>query len=293
MATEQATYRYLRLAMIVLLVMLAAAVVGQALTAGCWQTSVSAYYWTPAHGVVVAVLGAVGALLVVYRGSSDTEDIVLAMSGYLAFVVALVPVRREPLCGGAGLPAWDVTASVRNNVGAVLVAVALTEVLRYAIGRREDPPRAYDGPGRIWRLVKWAVLVAVAAAYLLAPEQLERHGHYAAALLMFAGIVVVVVTNAFAARRDEASSRFSVAYWLIAASMVVTLLVELALRQAAGGAERGVLMVEAMLVLEFAAFWAVQTTELWGYPTRTARVESRARASHVSRAAASSGIVQG
>ncbi|MBB2923695.1 hypothetical protein [Cellulomonas cellasea] len=275
MATERETYRYLRLATIVLLVMLAAAVVGQAVAAGCWQTSISAYYWTAAHGIVVGSLCALGACLVVYRGSSDTEDVVLGISGYLAFVVAMVPVRPEPLCGGPGLPVWDVSASVRNDVGAVLVAAALTELLTYLIGRRAHPRRELDGPGRFWRWVKWAVLVAVAAAYVLAPEQLERHGHYGAALLMFAGIVVVVVANAFSSRREEPSSRFSTAYWVVAASMVLTLVVELVLRQGERGAERGVIVVEALLVLEFAAFWAVQTVELWGYPTRTERVRSR------------------
>ncbi|MFS0698958.1 hypothetical protein AB6N24_03190 [Cellulomonas sp. 179-A 4D5 NHS] len=273
MATERDTYRALRIATIVLLAMLATAVVGQAVVAGCWQTSLSAYYWTAAHGVVVGGLCAIGACLVVYRGSSDTEDVVLGISGYLAFVVAMVPVRPEPLCGGPGLPPWDVSASVRNNVGAVLVAAALTELLAYLIGRRARPPRDLDGPGRFWRWVKWAVLVAVAAAYVLAPEQLEQHGHYVAALVMFAGIVVVVVVNAFSSRREEPSSRFSTAYWVVAASMVLTLVVEIVLRQGESGAERGVLVVESLLVLEFAAFWVVQTVELWGYPTRTARVQ--------------------
>lgn len=274
MATEQDTYRALRIAMIVLLAMLATAVVGQAVVAGCWQTSLSAYYWTAAHGAVVGALCALGACLVVYRGSSDTEDVVLGISGYLAFVVAMVPVRPEPLCGGPGLVPWDVSASVRNNVGAVLVAAALTEILGYLIGRRARPPRELDGPGRFWRWVTWAVLVALAAAYLFAPEELEQHGHYAAALVMFAGIVVVVVTNAFSSRREEPSSPFSTAYWTIAASMVLTLVVELVLRQGESGAERGVIVVESLLILEFAAFWVVQTVELWGYPTRTARVQS-------------------
>lgn len=274
MATERETYRYLRLATIVLIAMLAAAVVGQAVAAGCWQTSVSAYYWTAANGVVVGSLFALGACLVIYRGSSDTEDVVLSISGYLAFVVALVPVQREPLCGGVGLPAWDVGAGVRTNVGALLVALVLTEALAYLIGRRANPPRELDAPGRFWRAVKWAVLVLLAASYALAPRQLEAHGHYAAALVMFAGIVVVVVVNAFSSRREDPGARFAVAYWLVAGAMVLTLLVELGLRQGPGGTERGVLLVEALLVLEFATFWAVQTAELWGYPTRTERVQS-------------------
>ena len=43
------TYRYLRGGMVVMIVMLGAAVIGEKLTATCWQTSISAYFFTSAH----------------------------------------------------------------------------------------------------------------------------------------------------------------------------------------------------------------------------------------------------
>jgi hypothetical protein len=45
------TYRYLRGGMAVMIVMLGTAVIGERLMATCWQTSISAYYFTTAHSI--------------------------------------------------------------------------------------------------------------------------------------------------------------------------------------------------------------------------------------------------
>ena len=78
-----------------MVVMLFASLIVVAMTTGgCWQTSISAYYYTAAHSVFVASLCAIGILLITYRGSTDTEDILLDLAGVLAFVVAMVPTAR-------------------------------------------------------------------------------------------------------------------------------------------------------------------------------------------------------
>jgi hypothetical protein len=97
------TYRYLRGGMAVMIVMLGAAVIGERLTATCWQTSISAYYFTTAHSIFIAALCALGVQFIVYKGSSDTEDVLLTLAGMLAFIVAMVPTTRPVLCG-RGLP---------------------------------------------------------------------------------------------------------------------------------------------------------------------------------------------
>ena len=89
------TYRFLRGGLVVMVVMLFASLIVVAITTdGCWQTSISAYYYTAAHSVFVASLCALGILLITYRGSNDTEDILLDLAGVLAFVVAMVPTAR-------------------------------------------------------------------------------------------------------------------------------------------------------------------------------------------------------
>ena len=77
------TYRYLRLAMIALVVGLFACVLYEhsKTRTGCWQTSISAYYYTPVQGFLVAALVTIGVSLVALRGNTDWEDVLLNMAG--------------------------------------------------------------------------------------------------------------------------------------------------------------------------------------------------------------------
>ena len=94
----QTTYRLLRIAMLVLVIMLATAVIYQIFRPepDCWLGSISAYYYTSARAVFVVALCAIGACLVAYRGNTPSEDLALNVSGFLAFVVAFIPTPRGP-----------------------------------------------------------------------------------------------------------------------------------------------------------------------------------------------------
>ena len=59
----------------------------------CQQTSISAYFYTPVRAVFITALGALGACLIIYRGNSITENIVLNLAGLAAIVVAFVPTQ--------------------------------------------------------------------------------------------------------------------------------------------------------------------------------------------------------
>ena len=137
------TYRYLRVAPLVVALFLGASVTLQrSVAGGCSLGSISAYYFTAAHSVFVAALCAIGACLIVYKGNTDTEDVVLNFSGFLSFVVAFVPTQREAVCG-AGLPAaYEVGPGVRNNVLALIVAGVLAEATRVFISRNVERQRA-------------------------------------------------------------------------------------------------------------------------------------------------------
>ena len=110
------TYRYLRGGIPVMMVLLAAALIIERAGATCWQTSISAYYFTSAHGVFIAALCAIGTMLIVYKGSRDTEDVLLNLAGILAFVVAVVPTSRPVLlCGSADLNVGGQIGAVRTS----------------------------------------------------------------------------------------------------------------------------------------------------------------------------------
>ena len=54
--------------------------------------------------------------------------------------------------------------------------------------------------------------------------------------------------------------------------MLVTLLAAVCSHQLLDGFNHAVLVVEVALIVEFAAYWLVQTVELWGTPTRATLV---------------------
>ncbi len=261
------TYRYLRLATIVLVVMLAVAVGAQRAAAGCWQTSISAYYFTAAHSVFVAALCAIGACLIVYQGNTDTEDVLLNCSGYLAFVVAFVPTQREALCG-AGLPAaYDVSPGVRNNALALIVVGLLAEGTRLVIERRSTS-RPLSGWARVAQIAGWLVIGGGMISYAVAPQQFERYGHTIAAVAMFVGIIAVIVLNARSAQAADQPRGYVATYGTIATVMALALAAIVVIRISLGQWQHIVIWVEAVLILAFAAFWVVQTKELWDVADR-------------------------
>jgi hypothetical protein len=92
------TYRYLRLGMVGAVVLLAASIGIERSKVGCWQTSISAYYYTPVRAIFVGSLMAVGLSLIVYKGRGRGEDLCLNFAGMLAPVVAIVPTKNVGTC---------------------------------------------------------------------------------------------------------------------------------------------------------------------------------------------------
>ena len=58
------SYRYLRLSIVVVVAALMASVLLEVYHAGCWQESISAYYYTPTHSIFVGGLVAIGVALI-------------------------------------------------------------------------------------------------------------------------------------------------------------------------------------------------------------------------------------
>jgi hypothetical protein len=114
------SYRYLRLAMVGLLVCLAAAVGYQSVRQG-WPPlgSVSAYYYyTPAQAFFVGGLIGLGACMIALKGTTPIEDLFLNLGGVFAAIVALVPTGRDAdyraavrACREAGTPLLTQKAS--------------------------------------------------------------------------------------------------------------------------------------------------------------------------------------
>lgn len=145
------SYRYLRTAIVGLLIGLGVAVLYQTWRQG-WHllSSVSAYYYTPAQAIFVGALIGMGACMIALKGTTDVEDVLLNLGGMFAAVVAIVPTARGadykaavrackqaagplltqkassgPDCPTVRALADATSANVENNMIALLVVGAL------------------------------------------------------------------------------------------------------------------------------------------------------------------------
>ena len=266
------TYRYLRGGMPVMLVMLASALVIERARATCWQTSISAYYFTAVHAVFIGSICAIGTLLIVYKGSNDTEDVLLNLAGMLAFVVAFVPTTRPVLlCGASALPVNAVSQqAVVANVWALVIALAVSRAASWWMYRRTGTGRGRSALGTAAVWVQRAVLAVGLVTLIAAQHWFVGNAHGIAAATMFGAFIVTVVINAVLVR-----TCYRVVYQVISVLMVLTLVAAVVVHFVLDDFNHVVLVVEILLIAEFGAYWVVQTVELWNSPVRDVAVDAR------------------
>lgn len=269
------TYRYLRGGIPVMLVMLFAALIIERASATCWQTSISAYYYTAVHAVFIGTICAIGTLLVVYKGSKDTEDVLLNLAGILAFVVAFVPTTRPVLLCGASALAEVNQRTVVANVWALVVALVVSRAASWWMYRRTGTGRDRSPLGTVALWVQRAVLAVGLVTLIAAPEWFVANAHGIAAATMFGAFIVTVVINAFlAGHQNKLTSPhpefYHRVYQVIAVAMVATLIAAVVVHFVLDDFSHVVLVVEVLLIVEFGIYWLVQTIELWNTSTRDA-----------------------
>jgi hypothetical protein len=269
------TYRYLRGGMAVIIVMLGAAVLGARLMATCWQTSISAYYFTTAHSIFIAALCALGVLFIVYKGSCDTEDVLLTLAGILAFIVAMVPTTRPGLlCGPYSLPAdYEVNHAITNNVWAVMVALVTARLLSWLLYRCTETTESKNVLGTWSMRLLWLVMAVGFVAFIFFPSPFDSNAHAISASIMFLALIATVVTTAFLVSREDDTKAphrrlYLLFYWGIAALMVATLIAVVVLHLTLDRWSHWVIVSEIILITEFTIYWVVQTIELWRTPNR-------------------------
>lgn len=257
MSTQQpadvvSTYFGLRLALVLLIVLLFVSLAIQlVVTPGCVLTSLSAYYYTPVRPVFVAAVGGVGVCLILYQGSTDVEDVFLNFSGFLAIIVAFVPVSIGPTaCGTTDRPtAQEIAQASGNNVLALFVVGLVGAVISLVTSFRTTRSPA----SRVAAVVTTLALVVGTVFFAVERRLFQDAAHATAAAALFVGIFIVIVMNARHADRTV----YRVVYGVLAAAMVVGFVVALLV----GGAYR-VLWIETTLTTLFAVYWGVQTYEL-------------------------------
>jgi len=268
------TYRYLRISMVGAVVLLFVSIGIERAQVACWQTSISAYYYTPVRAIFVGVLLAIGLCLIAIKGSTVGEDATLNAAGMLAPIVAVVPTTDVGSCWSQRPPSFPVTddgelagwvvANIDNNIAALIVtgiAGLLIAAIVASIATRNVRAIAEIGPVRMRLSLLSAMAFLVVGAVVFALwDDFDTRAHGYAAVAMFLLLAIAVGLNAWQRRNDPAARAYVWIYGSIAAAMVLSGVVMFPL---GSRWDHMVLVLEATQITLFAAFWLVQTKEHW------------------------------
>ena len=229
------SYRYLRLAMVGLLLCLAAAVAYQSVRQGNLLGSVSAYYYTPAQAFFVGGLIGLGGCMIALKGTTTVEDAFLNLGGMFAVIVAIVPTGRDAdyraavrACREAGTPLLtqqagrldcptvqalaDATrANVDNNLFALLAVGLIALVASVVIAWRDGTFNAHaaESAKNFWLGfgVALGLWLAILIARMASLEWVIDNGHWIAAVLLFICIFAVAVANAHRVEKEQSEEQ--------------------------------------------------------------------------------------
>jgi hypothetical protein len=247
------TYRYLRIAMIAVIIMLLAAVVFEWQNTGpdCWQSSLSAYYYTPVQSIFVGTLITIGVCMVALRGLTDIEDIFMNLGGLLAPVVALVPTPEPGGCRSMGEAVATAPENIENNMIALFFAglIGLVAAVVTWLGQTSRKMSQGVGIG-----VAAAVYIGGVIWFFADRDSFDKAAHYGAAIPLFVFIIVVVFLNS---RRRWRWRYLTIAILMAGSGLVIGGIAYF------GDWAHGVLVVEVTLIVLFAVFWVIQTIERW------------------------------
>ncbi len=306
---EVQSYRYLRLAMVGLLVLLATAVIIQMFDEQFkLRPSISAYYFTPAGPVFIGALVALGVCMIALQGTTDAEDILLNIGGMFAPIVALVPTARpadiraalancrspEPVFTDQAAHNIDCSrleeleAVIRLNVANNGLALVVTGLAALGV------TACLLWVAKQWRQLRYLAAAAViyligSACLFLWREVFVDWAHHVAAWGLFACIVLVAIVNGLRHQQENPGGgpwKRSVQvvevlrqplhnpYAIVAIVMLGTAAVIPAAAAIWGPWYVTLFWLEAALIALFATFWIIQTTERWKVSKETPKTLS-------------------
>jgi hypothetical protein len=272
------TYRYLRIGMVGAVVLLAGSIAIERSKVDCWQTSISAYYYTPVRAIFVGTLIAVALALIAYKGKGTWEDLSLNFAGMLGPVVAVAPTTDVGRCWSlapiplpvkddGSLAEWVVT-NIDNNIYALLYAGFVGLVISAITNRvlnRTTTARTKKIERETLIALGLTTLALVSGWWLIQNwDDFSTRAHGFAAILMFLFLIGAIIANVIEhwgeRSKDRRNKVWSRVYIVVAALMVL------------GGIliwltrifnEHTVFALEAYEIAFFALYWIAQTAENW------------------------------
>jgi hypothetical protein len=200
-------------------------------------------------------------------------------------VAALVPQDWPPsVYGDHDLPRdYKADPVVLPNMWAVVVALVLGWLLTLRQYRHTNSRQTRSAGGTLTLYLLRLIVTVALIALAFCPDTFKKYAHGAAGTLMLTAFIATVFCTAYLTRHEEKSgpssrhlhTRF---YRVMAAVMLGTLIAVVALhlsRDWLGGL--WILVLETLLILEFALYWAVQTIDLWDTPDLSGRLSKDAQ----------------
>lgn len=265
------SYRYLRIGMVGAVVLLATSILIEHshTQPRCWQTSISAYYYTPTRTIFVGAMITIGFALIVIKGRGPVEDICLNFAGMLAPVVAVAPTApsKEDLCSSitrSPLPSHaDFVATVSNNFDSLLITGAIglgvAFVLAMVVNRRNLAPVTKVGKGTTISLIVTGLALLFGWWAKGGMSNFYTGAHGLAALAMFVLLIVSVGSKAYQ-HRDESPRRY---FWIYAAIAVVMTIGGVLIKFLPIGGRYTIFVLEGYEIGFFAVYWIIQTVANW------------------------------
>jgi hypothetical protein len=269
------TYRYLRIGMIGAVVLLAASIAIERSKVACWQTSISAYYYTPVRAVFVGCMIVVGFSLIVYKGRRPREDAFLNFAGMLAPVVAVAPTidvgkcwsvvpSPLPVQDDSSLANWVVT-NIDNNIYALLIAGGIGLGIAFITAMLPKPNiRALvddkDTRATTVSLVLTALALLVTWWLIRNWGDFNTRAHGYAAVLMFVLLILAIIANVWEHRDERHQKPW---FWIYAAVAALMSLGGILIPWTRIFDEHTTFALEAYEIGFFAIYWIVQTVENW------------------------------
>lgn len=264
------TYRYLRIALGAMIVVIFTAVTVATVAQGHLLGSISAYFYTPARsGFVGALIAAAVALLAM--SGHRAERALLDSAGLLAPLIAVVstPIRSTDVCGpdASCVPATAIP-DIENGVWTYLLigTAAWLTVLVLVLTKTVAWPVA-----RISLIAATVVLVGIALLWFLARDVFLASVHFGAAAAFFLLIGTIAVLHLRGRDDSPDPARWmKVVYAIVAVGMVVVVVIAviaIAYEQLNPSEEipaiPPVFTCEVVALSLFLVFWVVQSIQRW------------------------------
>ena len=270
----QRTYRYLRIGIGATILVVFVAVIAVSVGTGSLLPSISQYFYSPARDAFVGALIAASILLFALAGRG-LQRAFLNAAAIFAPLIAFVstPISGVPGCESpvGCVPGPEAVVDIDTGVtvylvigGATLVALLLV-VLFTKVRLRSTWVSLFIGG---------AVLLAVLLLRLFGHDILLSYVHFVAAATFFGLIGAAAVFNVLVPDPDNPPTRWmQVVYWIVAGGMVIDLIAVAVVvfseqgpppaPDAVGPAVPPVFLGEAIALILFTGFWAVQSAQKW------------------------------